>query len=701
MVFGSEARQEGNSRLGTLIVFFAAALSSGLALAESSAKGAGYEAEFAQRKQELIEIYATAAGASGAYYALARLATGRSVDSNSILSSLGPINARRDCADFAIPGLLWILYKYHDSPEVSQAVLDQIRQALLNFKYWPDEPGIDSMCSWTENHEILFMTGAYLAGQFWPTETFTNSGWTGAQQMARHRPRIMKWLDLRFRTGFWEWLSNVYYAEDILALMGLAELCEDEEIALRATMVMDTLCLDLASNSFQGILGSTHGRSYGPHQKWAHRDSTSPVQWLLFGKGYMNDSSDAATLLALSEKYRMPEVIYTVANDQVSMQNHQRMGIRVEDGSRWGLGYDNFEDGMVWLSTGAYAHPLTVELFVEMLSGFNWWQNSFFSFFESNRDLVEQLYDEGTLASFTESIKYDATRVMYEEVNILTYRTPVYMLSSAPDYRPGYGGGQQYIWQATLGPDAVCFTTHPGSYTGDEPGYWVGNGWLPRVYQDKNVAIVIYNAVDRYGIYLPESLDFTHAWLPKDKFEEIVELNGWVFAHLGRAYLALYSQNPYSWQTNPGEDQHREMIVPGRQNIYICELGREATHGTFNDFINAVSQADLVIDGLSVEYNSPSRGHIAFEWASEFDTKSQSKIGDPFPRYYNPYVYASFPSDSITVHDGESRLVLDWNTPSRDIEQMPPTQMPVTSVVSLSAAVALFLCAGLRGLRLC
>ena len=57
------------------------------------------------------------------------------------------------------------------------------RQTALNFKYFPDEPGIDSLCTWTENHYILFTSAAYLAGQLYPDEVFTNSGETGKQKM--------------------------------------------------------------------------------------------------------------------------------------------------------------------------------------------------------------------------------------------------------------------------------------------------------------------------------------------------------------------------------------------------------------------------------------------------------------------------------------------------------------------------------------
>ncbi len=90
------------------------------------------------------------------------------------------------------------------------------RATVLGFKYWPDEPGVDSLCTWTENHYILYSSAAYLAGQLYPDQTFSNAGQMGNDKMVINRPRILRWLDLRYHTGFSEWLSHVYYDEDLI-----------------------------------------------------------------------------------------------------------------------------------------------------------------------------------------------------------------------------------------------------------------------------------------------------------------------------------------------------------------------------------------------------------------------------------------------------------------------------------------------------
>ncbi len=590
----------------------------------------------------------------------------------SIYGDLLRIDRRPDCADFAMQGIIRLLYQFSHSGAFSKELVEHAKQTVLDFKYWPDEPGIDSMCSWSENHHILFSSAGYLAGQRYPNEVFTNSGWTGKQQMSRHRRRVLRWLDLRFRTGFSEWLSNVYYDEDVAAVANLIDFSRDEEIARKATMVLDVILADLASNSFHGCFGSTHGRSYEGSKKSARGDATKTLTKLCFGLSQFGGASMSASAVALSPTYRMPRVLYEIANDPSpgGMINRQRMGIRLDEAARWGLGFDDVEDGMVWLSLEAYAHPKTVSLFVKMLDEFNWWENAFFEGVRDQRAMIRAAQKAGDLAALTRRFERDLTRNLREEVNIYTYRTPDYMLSTAQDYRAGYGGDQQSIWQATLGPDAVCFTTHPVPEGAATPDYWSGSGILPRAVQIENVAIVVYDATEVPGIYVTETGDFTHAWLPRDRFDAVTEQSGWIFARRGNGYLALWGSRPHRWRTDAkndkeggvrAEDKGRELIVDGRKSVWICELGRQATDGSFVAFMERIAAASVrVSDDLHVKYESPSQGGLEFGWTGSLkQDNSAIKVND-YPRYDNPFASADFPAEEIRFRHGDHRLMLDW-----------------------------------------
>ena len=604
------------------------------------------------------------------YYELVRLEAGALPHEGLIQAALDFIDARKDCSDFVLHSILRLLYQYGDHPAFSPKLLARARQTVLNFKYWPDEPGVDSLCTWTENHQILFASAATLAGQLFPDRVFPNSGQTGREKIVLNRPRLLRWLDLRARTGFSEWLSHVYYDEDLTALLSLLDFCQDEAIRRKAEMVIDLLLLDMALNSYAGVFGSSHGRSYENTKKWASNEGTSDTMKLLFGIGKFSAFDNmSAPAFVLSPNYRLPPILTAIAQDleRPEMINRQRMGIRVEQAAHWGLGYDNFEDGMVFLSLEAYAHPKTAPLVMRMFDAFNWWQNAFFEPFQKYRALLTFFRRTHTLPLVASLFEKDLCRNTREQVNLYTYRTPDYMLSCAQDYRAGYGGDQQHIWQASLGPGAVCFTTHPPKREGTSPNYWEGSGCLPRAAQIKNVVIAIYNISSTPALYVPNRLFFTHAWLPRDQFDQVWEQNGWIFARLGQGYLALRSQQPYHWQDQPGDDQNREVIADGRQNIWICELGRQAVDGPFEDFANRISQSQIVYGDLEVVYHSPSRGRLEFGWRGPLRQDGQIiSLGD-YPRYDNPYLQAEYRTNWFDIRLAGQQLVLDFETGEREV----------------------------------
>ncbi|HQE81503.1 MAG TPA: hypothetical protein PLM14_00800 [Candidatus Hydrogenedentes bacterium] len=624
--------------------------------------------DFQARRQAFLELCLQDNG-HGPYGELARLAAGGDLQEDAVLSALESIDERHDCSDFKLHGILRLLYQFGNDPRVSGDVIEKCKATVLHFKYWPDEPGIDSMCTWSENHHILFASAGYLAGQLYRDEEFTNSGRTGREMMAVNKPRILRWLDLRFRTGFSEWLSNVYYDEDLAALFDLADFCHDQDIAQRARMVIDLVFVDIAFNSYRGVFGSTHGRTYEAEKKWAADENTSCVSYLAMGAGVLSGANMSATCLALSTSYRVPRVLEDIANDTQHPEylNRQRIGIRVRDGRTWGIGYDSFEDGMVWLSLEAYTCPRTINLTARMLDSFHWWQNDFFEPFQRRRRFFENARRLHALPLVAHVFRHDLQRNTREQVDIYTYRTPNYMLSTAQDYRKGYGGDQQHIWQATLGPDAVCFTTHPARdrQRSETPNYWAGSSTLPRAAQLKNVSIVVYNIAEGHALYMPNDFDFTHAWVPKDKFDEVIERDGWLFARKGDGYLAFRSQHPYTWQDKPGIDENREIIVQGRKNFYICELGRRATDGSFKAFRDHIAAARVSYRGLNVTYDSPSQGHLEFGWRGPLKQNGKTVPLHESMRYDNAYGQVQFPAETVEFRLGDNWLRMNWNTATR------------------------------------
>ncbi len=636
----------------------------------SSAYSAGDTAQltsFDQRREAFLNKHL--AGASGIHGKMALLQKGVPLTYGDISRSIEKIQNRKDCSDFDMVAIVRIFYQFGEDERFAPALRDSLKKLVIHFKYWPDEPGTDNMCTWSENHYILFSSAGYLMGQYFMNETFVNADETGMEKMQKMRPRILRWLDLRFSTGFSEWLSNVYYTEDIAALVNLIDFSQDPEITTKATMVLDLLLLDMALNHFKGTFAGTHGRSYFKHKISGNRESSGGIFNLMFG---LNDfrTNMATAALALSTNYRMPPVIYHIANAAAGdgFENKQRMGIRIEDAERWGLDRKNIEDGMTFMTLEAYCHPKTINLTMKVFDEYNLWENDFFKPFNDSKGLINAARKTGTLPLVAKLFKKDLSRNVRTEVNIYTYKTDDYMLSTAQDYNKGMGGDQHAIWSAALGPEAICFTTHPANekLKGSTPNYWTGSGNLPRSAQHENVHFSLYKISTRPGIHMTHKLKFTHAWLPKDKFDEVTEKGGWIFARKNDGFLALWSKKPYRWQ-NKGKFTDKEVIAEGKKNVWICELGSKKEYGSFEKFINFVSNAKIETSGLDIIYHSPSQGKLEFGWDKPLRQNGRVISLRDYPRYDNKYVKAGFPADVVEIPFGDQKLILDYTNLRREV----------------------------------
>ena len=76
--------------------------------------------------------------------------------SENLEGAIERIDIREDCADFTACGLIrFYIENEHRLAEENKA---EIKKCLTGFKYWMDQYDgrTDSMCHWSENHQILF-----------------------------------------------------------------------------------------------------------------------------------------------------------------------------------------------------------------------------------------------------------------------------------------------------------------------------------------------------------------------------------------------------------------------------------------------------------------------------------------------------------------------------------------------------------------
>jgi hypothetical protein len=215
--------------------------------------------------------------------------------------------------------------------------------------------------------------------------------------------------------------------------------------------------------------------------------------------------------------------------------------------------------------------------------------------------------------------------------DIETYRTPDYQLSTAQDYRKGKPAFQQQIWLASLGGKANVWTSHPGADTEQgRPSYWIGNGFLPRAAQHKNLAIVLYR--------IPESdtRPFSHVYFPDAAFDESREVGGWLIGRKGDGYLAITSR-PGMFPGTRKEYAGMERIVNARESAWLCRMGRKAVDGPFEKFVDTLSNATLEYSGNEVNYREPAGLRATFAWDGDFVVDGR-KIPLRYERFDTPHV---------------------------------------------------------------
>ena len=77
---------------------------------------------------------------------------------------------------------------------------------------------------------------------------------------------------------------------------------------------------NLAADSYQGIWGTTHGRSYGIYVKYPDFEGTAALCWLLFGTGSLTKgTSGMAPVCLATSTYKPPKIIFDMATDNTSV----------------------------------------------------------------------------------------------------------------------------------------------------------------------------------------------------------------------------------------------------------------------------------------------------------------------------------------------------------------------------------------------
>jgi hypothetical protein len=659
---------------GRRICLLVASLAAGISQSSQAAEAVYWDApqgDYEGRQKAFLE-HAAAAQPSPLHAQVARLELGRPLDEKAIRDGVTMVRERRDNADYTANALLRI-YSYR-SPLLSAALRAEIKQALLAYKYWIDEPtGPEKALAymWNENHSINYHAAQFLAGQFFPEDTFSNTNKTGAWHKNTARERLLRWIALRARTGFQEWDSNNCYVSIMAPLLNLAELADDPEIARRAAMLLDVMFFDMAIDSYRGSYGTSHGRTYADGiVAGGLKEATTGLQRIAWGMGNPGGAGNsAANFLAAGKRYKVARTIQVIAGlFPEEITNRERQSLIIADAERrFGMDYDDSFDFFLLNQAGRHSSIETIERTRKVMA-------------KMNSRLYEHVglpYSTALLATYRELGKGGKTvpnldRQAQPRVDKITYRTPDYQLSAAQDYRKGGPGASQHIWQATLGPGTMVFAIHPGA----TPKQMLGR--LPRVGQHKNLLFVVHDIPTEpfpgpkvvvppdVGEFRPSPAPSEETFAPhtvavfrRAAFDEVVQDKGWTFGRKGKGYVALWSRQPTTWSKD-GVFAGEGLVAEGRKNVWICHLGREKVDGPFDKWRERIAAAKVVATDATVKYKAPDLGDASFGWEGPLRVGGRTiPLGD-YPRFDNPYVKTAYGQDRYVIAGGGHRLVIDF-----------------------------------------
>lgn len=618
---------------------------------------------------------------------------------------------RFDCADFRAQ-LLFKIYK--DCKEkLNENCRKLIKKAFLDFKYFMDEPGDDSMCYWSENHLLLFAVSEYLAGQEWPDEIFTNNGMTGREHMEKARMRIDAWMEQRFNFGFLEYLSNNYLAEDISPMANYIAYTEDKKSAEQMKIIMDILWLDVALNSVNNRFVAVSSRMYGNNKVGNfYGNSIQSAMNLLWGKDgaedvlsnpYLSEKEKSQIKESLKKEpnyivicfsdivkkgiYTLPQAIKDIALTKESFSSKMSCGLSPQDLYKENLIGQAPHQIMAQWGAETFTNPEVIRNTLKYLKNNKMYRCSFVSYFKFLNLTVLKAVNWQKFASRHNILPHG---IATGRGNIYTYRTAHYSMSTAVCKDVDSCGAQDHEWTANIGETLALFTTHPagdgnGKY-GASPGYWIGNGRRPMSVQNENVNITIYRIPEKKRLGESAIAAMTHAFMPRAFYDEFELTENTVFARKNGVFVALIANGELQYKSfdkNSANGVHKGRSYPdgytlkgefdlcrydGRYHSYITELS-SADKETFEEFRSRIKNNKIIFDENGrVEYSTDSSSMtVSYDGEWTIDGKDVQK---EFLRFDSKFCKAERKPDSITVDSGKNSLTLDFKNAKRFLDSI-------------------------------
>ncbi len=263
-------------------------------------------------------------------------------------------------------------------------------------------------------------------------------------------------------------------------------------------------------------------------------------------------------------------------------------------------------------------------------------------------------------------------------INKYTYSTNLYSIGcinqqdSFPENEAWYEEHQQTNWSLVFANNskASITTHHPGN--DGLHAYWYGDlgCCCNHLFGNKNIVIGIY--------YIPNDdesqLNFIHAYVPKEEFDEILEKpdNKSLFLRLGDVYVALKFSHKYSWG---GKDENSEIIIYDDNKTtdiriaFSCEVSDINESHSFENFISKIEQKDFVFSSEKLNLIYGNMNHTVIpnkenkmRTDEEIQYINEEQLKYPYRNtYFSSIMKSEFDSGIFEIYSGKFTKTMDFN----------------------------------------
>lgn len=580
------------------------------------------------------------------------LDNGEKVDESNILSVCDFIDHRYDCSDFRMVSVIRSLYDYKHL--LSSSTLQKMKETVCGFKYHMADPGVDGMCFWSENHQLIFSTVEYLAGHLYPNDIFTNTKALGLFHKERAFKSLNYWFSTRFELGFVEFHSNTYFEEDIAPLSLLIDLSPDDTIKKQATILMDLLMLDLALHNFRGYFNAASGRCYENQKRYPKTQDILDIMKKAFDLGPIKayDYTRLSADFIINKTYQVPDVIKKIAhNTQLSIIKDSH-GLYLNEVEAYFKHDKNLmTTGLYFWSMEAFTNIHSIDYTMRMFHNWKLHHNTFlYNLKTFDHILIKKLK---LMKPLIKLLNPTTQGIAIQRANVYTYKHKDYMLSTAQMHLPKTFGDQQHIGGATVHDDITVFITHPAQAFFDDnsrnfsPSYWVGNGIMPYAFQDKNQSLYVFDLHVRKGMFEKKRALFSHLFFDTSLFDKVFFDINYVIGIKADTIIGIKTLNPL---IKHSDDEFRQYGKRTAWSIYI-----ESLHDISIDaFTSKVQKTKIVKTNHTYTYD-----------ALSIDTKNhKAYVGEKlvnleYDRLDTPYIKTSRYDETYTISYEQEKFTLN------------------------------------------